>query len=80
MADGAAEDEHTHLSVKGGDIWVSHERFGALVQVMDPVAFANHNLENGSFTMKKELMTAEINTVSVPKPSEILRAHHMYPS
>jgi len=54
LADGAAEDKHAHLSVKGGDIWVSHERFGALVQVMDPVAFANHDLENGSFSNTKD--------------------------
>lgn len=45
LADGAAEDEHAHLLVEGGDIGVSHEGLGAFVQEVDPVALPSNDLE-----------------------------------
>lgn len=45
LADGAAEDEHAHLLVERRDVGVPHERLGALVQEVDPVALADDDLE-----------------------------------
>lgn len=45
LADGAAEDEHAHLLVEGGDVGVPHEGLGAFVQEVDPVALPGNDLE-----------------------------------
>lgn len=48
LADGAAEDEHAHLLVEGRDVGVPHERLGALVQEVDPVALTDDDLKETS--------------------------------
>ena len=50
LADGAAEDEHAHLLVEGGDVRVPDEGLGALIQVVDPVALANDDLGKRTHT------------------------------
>lgn len=45
LADGAAEDEHAHLLVEGGDVGVPHEGLGTFVQEVDPVALPGNDLE-----------------------------------
>lgn len=45
LADGAAEDEHAHLLVERRDVGVPHERLGALVQEVDPVALTDDDLK-----------------------------------
>lgn len=45
LADGAAEDKHAHLLVKGGDVGVTHEGFGSFIQEVNPVALSHGDLE-----------------------------------
>lgn len=55
LADRTAEDEHAHLPVQGRDVRVSHE--WALLQVMDPIALANDNLQAREKHLKRCLLT-----------------------
>lgn len=48
LADGATEDEDAHLLVQGRDVGVPHERLGALVQEVDPVALTDDDLKETS--------------------------------
>lgn len=45
LADGAAEDEHAHLLVEGGDVRIPYERLGSLVEKVDPVALPDDDLK-----------------------------------